>query len=41
MAKTPANLALLVEAILIPEAEKGVPDGGYASVMKGATGWEG
>jgi hypothetical protein len=41
MAKTPADLALLVVAILIPEAKKGVPDGGYASVMKGATGWEG
>ena len=41
MAKTPADLALLVETILNPEAKKGIPDGGYASVMKGATGWEG
>ena len=41
MAKTPDDLAPLVEAILTPGAKKSVPHGGYASVMKGASGWKG
>jgi hypothetical protein len=39
MAKTPMDLAPLVEAILTPEARRKVPEGGFESVVKG--GWEG
>ena len=41
MAKTPQDLALLIEAILTAEAREKAPEGGYGSVMKGKEGWEG
>jgi amidase len=39
MAKTPNDLAPLIEAILTPEARARIPDGGFKGVMKG--NWEG
>lgn len=39
MAKTPEDLAPLIEAILTPEAKAKVPEGGFKSVMKQT--WEG
>ena len=41
MAKTPSDLALITEAILTPEAKKRLPEGGFASVMKGKESLEG
>ena len=41
MAKAPSDLALIIEAILTPEARKRLPEGGFASVMKGKEGLEG
>ncbi|KAG0650131.1 amidase [Hyphodiscus hymeniophilus] len=41
MAKTAADLAMLIEVILTPEASKRVPGGGFVSVMKGKAGLEG
>ena len=39
MAKTPHDLVPLIEAILTPEALTRIPEGGFASVMKGS--WDG
>lgn len=39
MARTPTDLAPLVEAILTPEAKKKIPEGEFERVMK--RGWDG
>ena len=39
MAKTPSDLALLVEAILTPQAKKKIPEGSFETVMKRS--WDG
>jgi amidase len=39
MAKTPADLASLIETILLPEARAKIPADGYGSFMTGS--WEG
>jgi amidase len=39
MAKTPSDLALLTENILIPEARGNIPCGGFEGVMTGK--WDG
>ena len=39
MAKTPADLAVLIESILIPEAREKLPADGYKSTLM--RGWEG
>ena len=41
MAKTPGDLAVLIDAILTPAARKQIPEGGFATAMKGKAGLEG